>query len=453
MVLETGSLDLLKPALAILEESYSDLPEFSQTIDDKKLKEVLLEVAERMKDNYPYPHPLYAGQMLKPPHPVARLAYMLSLFVNPNNHALDGGRASSAMEKEAVAAIAEMLGFKTHLGHLCGGGTMANLEALWVAGKLAPGKLVVASNQAHYTHSRISEVLGISFKAVAIDERGRMDIEDLDRILEEEEVGTVVVTTGTTALGSVDPLPAILDLREKYGFRIHVDAAYGGYFKLAENLDTEARAAFDRIGEADSAVIDPHKHGLQPYGCGCVLFKDPAVGALYKHDSPYTYFSSSELHLGEISLECSRPGSAAVALWATQRMLPMTAKGEFADDLAKSRKAALELYERLKQDSRFLTPLVPELDIVIFAVNAESAEESSRMARTIFEDTAKKGLHLALANLPVKLFPESMLKNRTQEYVTCLRSCLMKPEHLDWLAEIWQKLDLAMVDAGQKVLS
>ena len=102
---------------------------------------------------------------------------------------------------------------------------------------------------------------------------------------------------------------------------------------------------------------------------------------------------------------------------------------------------------------RFLTPLVPELDIVIFAVNAESADESSRMARTIFEDTAKKGLHLALANLPVKLFPESMLKDRTQEYVTCLRSCLMKPEHLDWLDEIWQKLDLAMVDAGQKVLS
>ena len=453
MVLETGSLDLLKPALAKLEESYNDLPEFSQSIDEKKLKEVLLEVAERMKDNYPYPHPLYAGQMLKPPHPVARLAYMLSLFVNPNNHALDGGRASSAMEKEAVAAIAQMLGFKTHLGHLCGGGTMANLEALWVAGRLAPGKLVVASNQAHYTHSRITEVLGIPFKAVAVDERGRMDIEDLDRILEEEEVGSVVVTTGTTALGSVDPLPAILDLREKYGFRIHVDAAYGGYFKLAENLDTEARAAFDRIGEADSAVIDPHKHGLQPYGCGCVLFKDPAVGALYKHDSPYTYFSSSELHLGEISLECSRPGSAAVALWATQRLLPMTAKGEFADDLAKSRKAALELYERLKQDSRFLTPLVPELDIVIFAANAESAEESSRMARTIFEDTAKKGLHLALANLPVKLFPESMLKDRTQEYVTCLRSCLMKPEHLDWLDEIWQKLDLAMVDAGQKVLS
>ncbi|HLK60033.1 MAG TPA: hypothetical protein VKU00_25965, partial [Chthonomonadaceae bacterium] len=96
---------------------------------------MLLEVADRLQENYPYFHPLYAGQMLKPPHPVARLAYALAMWINPNNHALDGGRASSAMEKEAVAEIAAMFGWETHLGHLCGGGTMANLEALWVAGQ------------------------------------------------------------------------------------------------------------------------------------------------------------------------------------------------------------------------------------------------------------------------------------------------------------------------------
>ena len=107
---------------------------------------------------------------------------------------------------------------------------------------------------------------------------------------------------GTTATGSVDPLPEILALRAKHGFRIHADAAYAGYFVLAENLGEDAERAVARIGEADSIVIDPHKHGLQPYGCGCVLFRDPGVGRMYKHDSPYTYFSSAELHLGEISL-------------------------------------------------------------------------------------------------------------------------------------------------------
>src|SRR5205814_32751 len=154
-------------------------------------------------------------------------------------------------------------------------------------------------------------------------------------------VGTVVATMGTTAIGSVDPLPEILSLREHFGFRLHADAAYGGYFGLAANLAPHARAAFSRMGDVDSIVIDPHKHGLQPYGCGCVLFADPSVGRLYKHDSPYTYFSSSELHLGEISLECSRPGASAVALWATQRLLPLERGGEFALGLARGREAAL----------------------------------------------------------------------------------------------------------------
>ena len=99
---------------------------------------MLTEVAERLKDNYPYGDPLYAGQMLKPPHEVARRAYEMALKINPNNHALDGGRASSAMEKEAVAEIARMFGWEEHLGHLCGGGTLANLEALWIASRERP---------------------------------------------------------------------------------------------------------------------------------------------------------------------------------------------------------------------------------------------------------------------------------------------------------------------------
>jgi tyrosine decarboxylase/aspartate 1-decarboxylase len=54
----------------------------------------------------------------------------------------------------------------------------------------------------------------------------------LEDELRRGDVGTVVATMGTTALGSVDPLPEILALRDRYGFRVHLDAAYGGYFRL-----------------------------------------------------------------------------------------------------------------------------------------------------------------------------------------------------------------------------
>jgi len=407
----------------------------------ERLAEVLNATAERLQDNYPYFHPLYAGQMLKPPHPVARLAYALAMSINPNNHALDGGRATSAMEKEAVTDLAGMYGWKNFLGHLCGGGTMANLEALWVAGQLHPGKKILASEQAHYTHGRFSGVLQLPFETVACDARGRMDAHALAKRLERGDVGTVVATMGTTATGSVDPLREVLALGEKHRFRVHADAAYGGYFVLAANLDEDAAQAFARIGEVDSIVIDPHKHGLQPYGCGCVLFRDPGVGRLYKHDSPYTYFSSAELHLGEISLECSRPGAAAAALWATQRLLPLKKGGEFARGLERGRNAALALFEKLRADARFVTTFAPELDIVVFAPKATSVSEASVLSRKVFEAAAKHDLHLAVAELPVRFWEANLgAMKRDRETLTCLRSVLMKTEHFDWIDRIWDLL-------------
>lgn len=441
---ERNSLQLIEQALVELEKGFADLPAFEPQIDLERVRGVLLATAQRMQDNYPYPHPLYAGQMLKPPHPVARLAYMLSLWINPNNHALDGGRASSAMEREAVAAIARMFGYENHLGHLCASGTIANLEALWVARHAAPAGLVVASSQAHYTHSRMCEVLQMPFRAIDVDANGRMDMNALEDLLRREAVATVVATLGNTALGAVDPLPEILALRDRYGFRVHVDAAYGGYYTLVEELPVSARAAFDRTGAADSIVVDPHKHGLQPYGCGCVLFRDPGVGRFYKHDSPYTYFTSDALHLGEISLECSRAGAGAVALWATQRLLPMQRGGEFAQALTASRHAALSLHRHLSADSRYLAGLEPELDIVVWTQAAADRSAAGRRAQATFDAAARQQLHLALLRVPDRLSSAwwPALENNA-ETVTALRSCLMKPEHQTWLPEIVARLDAA----------
>ena len=335
-----------------------------------------------------------------------------------------------------------MFGWTDFLGHLTSGGTFANLEALWIAGQLAPGKRIVASEQAHYTHGRISAVLQLPFSTVAADASGRMDIAALESMLQQGDVGTVVVTLGTTATGAVDPLHRVLALRARYAFRIHVDAAYGGYFALAGNLAPDATQAFARVAEADSIVVDPHKHGLQPYGCGCILFRDASVGRFYKHDSPYTYFTSSDLHLGEISLECSRAGASAVALWATQQLLPLMLDGEFAGGLQSSREAAVLLHEKISADNRFVSPFAPELDIVVFAVRGGTVARSSHLAQQIFAAAEKENLYLALAQLPGKFFPQGTWVDETHpSTITCLRSVLMKAEHLPWLQSIWETLN------------
>jgi tyrosine decarboxylase/aspartate 1-decarboxylase len=442
---------LLSHATELLEKQFSSLPAFEPAVDTVAMEQVLETTAKRLGDNYPYFHPLYAGQMIKSPHPVARAAYALAMAVNPNNHARDGGRASSDMEIEAVRDIAGMFGWTKHVGHLTSGGTFANLEALWVAGQLAPGKRIVGSQQAHYTHQRISGVLKLDYVGIPADKQGRMRMDALEDELRKGGVGTVVVTLGSTAIGAVDPLDEVLALKQQYGFRVHVDGAYGGYFRLIPDaLGEPARRAYAVLDQADSIAVDPHKHGLQPYGCGCILFHDPAVGRLYKHDSPYTYFTSNKLHLGEISLECSRPGAAAVALWATQKLLPLTPGGEFARGLKQGRAAALELDRRLREDKHFqpLTGGAPELDIVVWKLKPGSMEQSSKRAHSFFDACAARDLHLALVQLPHSWFElgDGEASGAEDSLITCLRSVLIKPEHEAWMDQIWERMTAACGD-------
>jgi tyrosine decarboxylase / aspartate 1-decarboxylase len=190
---------------------------------------------------------------------------------------------------------------------------------------------------------------------------------------------------------------------------------------------------------------------LQPYGCGCVLFRDPGVGAIYKHESPYTYFTSSDLHLGEISLECSRPGASAVALWATMRLLPLKRGGEFASMLDRCREAAVELHQRLAKDGRWLVPMAPELDIIVWAPRAHKVSQISALSQRIFETAAKRGLHLALIRLPVRFFgTECGTLEPDRDTVLCLRSVLMKPEHLAWVPRLYEMLTGAADEAEHR---
>jgi glutamate/tyrosine decarboxylase-like PLP-dependent enzyme len=170
---------------------------------------------------------------------------------------------------------------------------------------------------------------------------------------------------------------------------------------------------------------------------------------LYKHDSPYTYFTSKQLHLGEISLECSRAGAAAVALWATQRLLPLEPGGHFAEGLRRGRRAALELDRRLRGDERFeaLAAGAPELDIVVWALRADN---SSDRARKVFDACAARGLHLALVQLPGSWFRAPDSTEKDDAPITCLRSVLMKPEHEAWLNEIWERLSAACAEVVRR---
>jgi len=450
----------------------------SLEIPPERARAALAELIERLEDNYPFFHPDYAGQMLRPPHPVALAAYAAAARINPNNHALDGGPATAKLELEVVAQLATMFGYGPgHLGHLTSSGTIGNLEALWVASRLKPGTKIAFSTEAHYTHARMCELLGVETVTLAVDRRGRIDMDALRALGASRNVGTIVVTAGTTAAGAVDPIHEIAELACERGWRVHADAAYGGFFAIVAG-DPQAKmdpAPWRALKDCDSIVVDPHKHGLQPYGCGCVLFADERVAELYRHESPYTYYIESPrsaearrsnsslrssrsakadrsmIHLGEISLECSRAGAAAAALWTTLRCFPLDSSG-LGGSLLASRQAALAAYDCAIAGER-ITPIVaPELDIIALLAAAPgepiSAAAASRRAEAIFElceSDARAPLYLAKWHLP-EAFGRLALPNVTWDAPSCtvLRSVLMKPEQRQRAPALVARIEKAM---------
>ena len=416
----------------------------SLVVDEEAFAASYDELFARLKENYPFFHPRYAGQMLKPPHPAAVAGYVAAMLINPNNHALDGGPATARMEREVVARLAAMFGFDEHLGHLTTSGTIANLEALFVARELHPGMGVAYSVDAHYTHARMCHLLGVKGYPVETDASGRMDMTALADLLASEAVGTVVVTTGSTGLGAIDPVHEALVVCREHGVRVHVDAAYGGFFRLIadDSADGVESSPFLAISECDSVVIDPHKHGLQPYGCGAVVFRDPAVGRFYAHDSPYTYFTSDELHLGEISLECSRSGAAAAGLWLTLQLLPLTADG-LGQVLRPGRRAALAWSKAIDATQGLAVFQPPQLDIVSFFPTADRLSEIDRLSGQIFDQTMSAPPKEATFLATYAVTPEALRKrgHRVQADVETgriLRSVLMKPESEDVVGELHQ---------------
>src|SRR5260370_33232016 len=88
---------LLARATEVFEAEFGSLPAFlpdpAHGEDAEAIARVLETTAHRLGDNYPYFHPLYSGQSLKPHHPARGAAYAPPRLGNPSNHCHDGGRA------------------------------------------------------------------------------------------------------------------------------------------------------------------------------------------------------------------------------------------------------------------------------------------------------------------------------------------------------------------------
>lgn len=202
-----------------------------------------------------------------------------------------------ATQAEAVVLTWLAPYFGMQGGHFCTGSTIANLTGIWAARDAAGVKMVVTSQAAHLSVEKACRLLGLELVVVPVDGRGRLDREQLPNL----DDACLVLTAGTTATGSIDPL----DLVGKAKWT-HVDAAWAGPLRLSPSHS----GTLDGVEAADSVAVSAHKWLFQPKDSALVMFRNLDVA------NAAVSFGGGYLAKPNVGVQGSR-SAAAIPLLAT----------------------------------------------------------------------------------------------------------------------------------------
>lgn len=274
------------------------------------LPRLLGELGEVVWRNAVVPSDVACVAHLHPPTLVPGVVTELSIAaVNQSMDSWDQAPAATEVELHLMRWLAELIGMPpTGTGVMTSGGTASNVLGLtlarsWAARSLGVDVLksglppesstwrILCSDQAHFSVQRGAAQLGLGRDAVigvATTPSGAMDIEALDRTLDEMTANglraiAVVATAGTTDLGAIDPLEAIGERASRCDAWFHVDAAVAGAFLLSEQL----RPRLTGLADADSVTIDFHKLWWQPFNASALVVRDEERFDLLRVKSNY----------------------------------------------------------------------------------------------------------------------------------------------------------------------
>lgn len=199
------------------------------------------------------------------------------LFANPG---------AVQLENQLIRWMCKMVGYPDGaLGNLASGGSIANLIAITTArdhmgikSRVVESAVIYLTEQVHHCVHKAVRIAGLGesiIRYVPMDRRFRMDVDALRKQVEADKAAglkpfLVVASAGTTDTGAMDPLNAVADVAAEHNLWFHVDAAYGGFFILLDDL----QPLFAGIERSDSVAIDPHKGLFLSYGLGAVLIKN-----------------------------------------------------------------------------------------------------------------------------------------------------------------------------------
>jgi aromatic-L-amino-acid decarboxylase len=311
---------------------------------------------------------------------------------------------------------------------------MANLSAVVTARhtRLGPDFLdgiYYVSAQTHASVTKAAALAGFSernLRIVPTDAELRMDTDALASLIEADRAEglrpfLVVASAGTTNTGAIDPIDTVADIAARFGLWLHVDGAYGGFFRLTGR----GRRWFAGISRADSVTLDPHKGLFLPYGTGALVVRDGTSlrdahfeGAAYLQDLA----PAGELpNYTEYSPELSREWRG-LRVWMP---LVLHGVGAFREALDEKLDLTRRLYDGLANEALLEIPWDPQLSVVAFCLRRGDLETNMRLLQRI--------------NASERVFLSSTLVEGRYLIRACIVSHRTHAERIDECIEIVRK--------------
>ena len=322
----------------------------------------------------------------------AALADLISNTLNRYTGVAGVAPALNQLEANVVRWLCQIMGYPEQArGFLTSGGSLANWSGLVTARHAKLGEdfsrgMIYTSDQVHHCVTKAARLAGFpaaNVRVLPADGNYRLDpalVRDAIRTDRARgmQPAILVASAGTTNSGAVDPLPELAVLAREENLWLHVDAAYGGFFRLTER----GKQALAGIELADSLVLDPHKTLFLPYGTGALLVRDSsALKAVHSSSADYMPAMQEDedlMDFCELSPELTRP-FRGLRIWLPFKMHGVGVFRRYLDeklDLARWIEAQIRNIPQLE----LVAPAT--LSILAFAVRDEGQSLAERNSAT-----------------------------------------------------------------------
>jgi aromatic-L-amino-acid decarboxylase len=220
------------------------------------------------------------------------LAEMLAAVLNTNHMVWKSNPAATELEQVTLGWLREWLGLPpTFFGQIFDTASISTMHGIaaarmWAAPETRtsgapPNMTVYCSEHAHSSIEKGAMAIGVgqdNVRKVPADAEFRLIPQALAEMIRADRAAgkrpfCVVPTVGTTAVTSIDPVPAVIEIAKQENLWVHVDAAYGGVAAVLPEL----HHLLDGCGDAQSLVFNPHKWLFTPIDASAFYCSRPDI--------------------------------------------------------------------------------------------------------------------------------------------------------------------------------